>query len=125
MADADITGLAGVLLWTTAERHPTMAAFYRDVLGLTPRSDRPGFINFAWGDTRLTISTHSDVRGTSSEPLRIMVNLGTDDIHRVADDLTERGVELLRVPSQESWGGWIATFSDPDGNILQLLQTTP
>ncbi len=125
MADSDITGLAGVLVWTTADRHPAMASFYRDVLGLIPRSDRSGFINFAWGDTRLTISTHSDVSGAAADPLRIMINLGTDDIHDVAAGLAARGVEFLRTPSQEPWGGWIATFHDPDGNVLQLLQTSP
>jgi predicted enzyme related to lactoylglutathione lyase len=31
-------------------------------------------------------------------------------------------VEFIRQPEREQWGGWIATFKDPDGNILQLLQ---
>lgn len=123
MADSDIKGLAGLLIWTTSERHPIMAAFYRDVLGLAPRSDRSGFINFAWGDTRLTIAVHSDLHGAATDPLRIMLNLATDDIHGVAERLAERGVEFLRPASQEPWGGWVATFLDPDGNILQLLQT--
>jgi uncharacterized glyoxalase superfamily protein PhnB len=40
----------------------------------------------------------------------------------VAERLAEAGVEFLRQPEQESWGGWVATFRDPDGNTLQLLQ---
>ena len=32
------------------------------------------------------------------------------------------GVEFIRPPEQEHWGGWVATFKDPDGNILQMLQ---
>lgn len=99
-----------------------MATFYRDVLGLTPRSDRPGFINFAWGDTRLTISTHSEISGPATDPLRIMVNLTTLDIHATADRLHGHDVEFVREPSQEPWGGWIATFHDPDGNTVQLMQ---
>jgi predicted enzyme related to lactoylglutathione lyase len=51
-----------------------------------------------------------------------MPHLGVDDIHSEADRLGEAGVEFIRQPEQESWGGWVATFRDPDGNILQLLQ---
>jgi predicted enzyme related to lactoylglutathione lyase len=111
-----------VLLWTSEERHADMAAFYRDVLGLVPRSDRPGFINFAWGDVRLTIAIHSEVSGRTIEPLRIMINLDVEDITAVAARLTTAGVEFSREPTPEPWGGWIATFGDPDGNTLQLMQ---
>ena len=33
----------------------------------------------------------------------------------------DQGVEFIREPEREDWGGWIATFLDPDGNVLQLL----
>ncbi|NNC75028.1 MAG: hypothetical protein HKN93_05895 [Acidimicrobiia bacterium] len=112
----------GVIIWTTVERHDAMASFYRDTLGLNPRSDREGFINFEWGDFRLTISCHSQVEGRASDPLRVMVNLATEDIHADHSRLLERGVAFSRPPEQEPWGGWIATFNDPDGNTLQLLQ---
>jgi predicted enzyme related to lactoylglutathione lyase len=122
MSDWSITGLAGVILWTSAERHPAMRRFYVEVLGLTPRSDRAGFVNFAWGDTRLTISTHQDVEGRARDPLRVMVNLaveGLDDAHR---RLTGLGVECLRPPQLEHWAGRIATYLDPDGNVVQLME---
>jgi catechol 2,3-dioxygenase-like lactoylglutathione lyase family enzyme len=51
-----------------------------------------------------------------------MINLGVDDIHAQCDLLRERGVVLKREPEREHWGGWVATFPDPDGNTLQLLQ---
>ena len=122
VTDHDITGLAGVLLWTSKERHHAMAAFYRDVLGLTPRSERPGFISFEWGNVRLTISTHSGVAGVATDPLRIMVNLEVTDIAATASRLSKAGVGFSREPSEEPWGGWIATFADPDGNTIQLMQ---
>ena len=34
----------------------------------------------------------------------------------------KQGVQFIREPEEESWGGTVATFSDPDGNILQLLE---
>ena len=118
----DIIGMAGLLIWTTAERHPEMARFYRDTLRMAPRSDRRGFISFEWDRTRITISTHSKINGATSDPLRIMVNLEVNDIQAVAARLSGAGVDFSRAPSVEPWGGWIATFSDPDGNTIQLMQ---
>jgi predicted enzyme related to lactoylglutathione lyase len=31
-------------------------------------------------------------------------------------------VDFTRAPAREEWGGWVATFADPDGNVLQLMQ---
>ena len=118
-----IEGLAGVLVWTEPDRYLAMRDFYVDALGLTPRSDRERFVNFEWGDQRLTVSVHPEVAGRNDDPLRLMINLGVADIHSVAARLEARGVEFVRPPEQEPWGGWIATFHDPDGNTVQLLQT--
>lgn len=117
----DITRLAGILVWTQADRFEAMARFYRDTLGLEPRSERRGFINFEWGDVRLTIATHDDVVGTTSEPERMMVNLDVRDIGAVHTRLQDAGVVFSREPSEERWG-WVATMSDPDGNTIQLIQ---
>lgn len=101
-----------------------MAQFYRDVVGLTPRSDREGFINFEWGEMRLTVARHSELSGPSRDPKRVMVNLKTDRIQEVHRRMSTAGVEFSRPPEREPWGGWIATFTDPDGNVVQLMQTS-
>ena len=90
---------------------------------LTPRSDRERFVNFDWGAQRLTVSVHEDVSGPNEDPLRLMINLDVDDIHAVATRIEANGVTFTRRPEQEPWGGWVATFHDPDGNTVQLLQT--
>ena len=113
--------LAGVLIWTSAVTFPAMAGFYRDVLRLPVRSERDGFINFEWGGLRLTIATHDHIQGRSLEPLRMMVNFAVDDINPTHARLLARGVSFIREPEREPWG-FVATFSDPDGNVLQLLQ---
>ena len=117
-----ITGLAGVLVWTTAERWPAMDRFYVQVLGLAPRTRRPGFVNFELDGQRLTVTTHAGVRGPATDPLRLMVNLATDDIAADHARLATAGVPFTRAPEREPWGGWVATLADPDGNTLQLLQ---
>lgn len=116
-----VTGLAGVIVWTSAARFPAMAAFYRESLGLEPRSERPGFVNFAWGEVRLTVSIHDRVEGPAADPLRVMVNLATDDIDGMHDRLVAAGAPVVRPPEPEPWGGRVATYADPDGNLIQLL----
>jgi predicted enzyme related to lactoylglutathione lyase len=115
-----ISGVVGVIIWS--ENLDRLLAFYRDALGLTPHSIRPNFIAFRWGDMRLSLGKHVKVTGPSRDPYRIMINLGVDDIHHVYAGLCASGVSFLKPPTQEYWGGWVATFFDPDGNILQLLQ---
>ena len=115
-----IDGVAGMIIWT--ERMAAMAAFYRDTLGLPVHSERPHFVAFEWGDMRFSIGAHSEVRGKNAEPQRIMVNLATSDIHTLHKRLAAAGVRFIRPPEREHWGGWVATFEDPDGNLLQLLE---
>jgi predicted enzyme related to lactoylglutathione lyase len=117
-----ITGLAGVIIYTTAERYRAMRSFYVDVLGLDPRSDRDGFVNFELGEQRLTITVHSELVAPNTDPLHVMVNLATSDIHADFAAAVDAGARSLRPPERESWGGTVATLADPDGNIVQLLQ---
>ena len=115
-----IEGVAGIVIWT--EDLDRLLGFYRDTLGLAPHSVRPDFVAFKWGDMRLSIGHHSEVRGQTAEPHRIMVNLGVRNIRETYETLKARGVRFTRPPEKEHWGGWVSTFSDPDGNTLQLLQ---
>jgi catechol 2,3-dioxygenase-like lactoylglutathione lyase family enzyme len=125
MGAGDIRGIAGVLIWTERDRFDAMACFYRDQLGLTPRSSRADFINFDWGGVRLSVSVHDRVTGTSKDPFRIMINLVVDDVRAVHKRLTSAGVVFVRPPETEDWGGQVASFPDPDGNLVQLFQLPP
>lgn len=115
-----VGGVAGVTIWT--DDLDRLVHFYQNVLGLTPHSTHTGFTAFRFGELRLNLGLHSQVKGKGRDPYRIMINLGTEDIHRAHEQFLAQGVEFIRSPEQESWGGWVATFLDPDGNILQLLQ---
>ena len=115
-----ITGVVGLTLWT-GNLEP-MFQFYHDVLRLPLHSRHDDFIAFELGEIRFNIGLHGQVQGESKDPFRVMPHLGVDDIHGEHRRLLEAGVEFIRPPEQEHWGGWIATFKDPDGNILQMLQ---
>jgi uncharacterized glyoxalase superfamily protein PhnB len=117
-----VDGLGGVLLYTSGSAFAAMRAFYIDGLGLTPRSDRPGFVNFELGGQRLTVAVHSELSCPNQDPLHVMVNLVTSDAAAVWEALLSHGAGAVRPPSREPWGGLVATVTDPDGNIVQLLQ---
>ena len=122
MGAGRIEGLAGVLIWTEPERFAAMAHFYRDLLGIAPRTSKPDFVNFDWNGVRLTVSVHDRVRGESRDPFRIMVNLAVDDLGAAYARLATAGVVFTRPPEREEWGGQVATLLDPDGNVVQLFE---
>ena len=112
--------LTGVLISTAAARHSAMRNFYVETLGLVPRSDRPGFVNFDFGHSRLTIATHDGVSGAASDPARVMLNLRTADIQAAVSRCDPS--QVIRWPEREKWGGLVATVADPDGNYVQFLE---
>jgi predicted enzyme related to lactoylglutathione lyase len=114
---------AGVIYWTA--NLDGMVDFYQHVLRLPVHSIHDGFAAFELGGTRISVGRHSELKGPSAEGLRVMVNLGVEDIFAAYRTLSDRGVGFTRPPEREHWGGWIATFQDPDGNLLQLLQQAP
>ena len=117
-----INAVVGITLWTDdLER---MLRFYRDVLRLPLHSVHAdeGFAAFQLGAVRFNVGLHRAINGPARDPLRVMPHLGVDDLHAEHRRLAALGVEFIRPPEQEHWGGWIATLRDPDGNTLQLLQ---
>ena len=115
-----IKRLSGVIIWT--DQFTSMVTFYEKELGLSPHSVKPDFVAFKWGTTKFSIGQHSEVSGQSKDPYRIMLNFDVSDIVLLCKELTDRGVNFIRKPEREHWGGLVATINDPDGNIVQLLQ---
>ena len=117
-----INEIVGITVWTADLDR--MLRFYRDTLRLPLHSfhEDEGFAAFQLGALRFNVGRHAQVSGHSRDPFRMMPHLGVDDIHGEHARLTAEGVDFIRAPEQEHWGGWVATFKDPDGNVLQLLQ---
>jgi lactoylglutathione lyase len=49
------------------------------------------------------------------------VSLQVDDILATYEALRKRGVDFLEPPKRQPWGGCLAHFRDPEGNVLTLL----
>jgi predicted enzyme related to lactoylglutathione lyase len=94
-------------------------AFYRDVLGLTPRHMTPYWSDFLLDG--IVIGLHPPFQG--STPARgngWILGLSTDDVLALKNVLVAAGGEvggLHDVP-----GGAVLEFSDPDGNRIQAIQ---
>ena len=96
--------------------------FYRDVLGLPVGLETPGFVVLGDPDApAVALGTHSEVRGRALDPARHIVGLETDDVAKEYRRLTDAGVEFVEDP-KDFGNVWVATFKDPEGNLLQLLQ---
>jgi predicted enzyme related to lactoylglutathione lyase len=116
-----IKGVQSVIIWT--EDLGRLMPFYRDVVGLTPAMEGDAFTVFqAESGAQLALGQHSEVKGPSRDPNRVMVDLGVDDCRAEYERLNANGVQFVRPPAQEQNGMWIATLKDPDGNLIQLFQ---
>jgi predicted enzyme related to lactoylglutathione lyase len=49
------------------------------------------------------------------------VSLAVADIQATYEQLFARGVDFLAPPEPMPWGGVLAHFRDPDGNVLSLV----
>jgi predicted enzyme related to lactoylglutathione lyase len=74
------------------------------------------------------IGEHSEVKGTSKEPARIIWNLETDDVKGEFDRIKGTGarvVQELYNPAGDEGDFLMATFADPDGNYFQIASPAP
>jgi predicted enzyme related to lactoylglutathione lyase len=98
-----------------------LADFYEQVFQ-RPADTREGTW-FGWevGSTYLSIGEHSEVKGKSKEPQRLMLNFETKQVKEEFERIKKvKGSKVIAEP-YEIQGAWIATLADPDGNYFQLM----
>jgi predicted enzyme related to lactoylglutathione lyase len=123
-----ISGLAGSTIFT--EDSEKLAAFYKDIVGLpvapstgTDPTSGETFWVFGPPDSAVVcVGKHSEVHGKNNDPARHIVGLASNDIEADFARLKSAGVEFIEEPTPAGQGLRIATFKDPDGNYIQLLQ---
>jgi len=119
-----IKGMRLASIWS--EDLNNLLPFYRDIVGLPVGLDTPGFVVLGEShEPALALGTHSEVHGPAAEPARHTVAFETDDIDAEFARLKEQGVEFIEEPTAPGdTGVRVATFKDPEGNLIQLLQFT-
>jgi predicted enzyme related to lactoylglutathione lyase len=103
----------------------TAFRFYAEGLGLpVVTGDEKGpYAVFDTGHAHLAVEhvapTHpayADLVGRFSA-----VTFVTQDLGTLYNELANNGVEFMAPPQKQGWGGGIAHFRDPAGNILTLI----
>jgi catechol 2,3-dioxygenase-like lactoylglutathione lyase family enzyme len=102
-------------------------SFYADLLGLPLKVDGEhlGYCVFGGGAMDLVVESVPD---DAPEEERLLVGRFTGLSFTVQDlraryaELLARGVAFSGEPERQAWGGTLATFADPAGNELQLVE---
>lgn len=99
-------------------------AFYRETLALPENWAMPEVkaAGFAVGGGELIVEEAGPGHEHHADIGRFVgVSLQVDDIDAQHRTLADAGVRFLGPPERQDWGGALAHFCDPSGNILTLL----
>ena len=113
---------SGILVGS--ENPEKLKEYYTKLFGKpTFDDDDGGYFGWQFGEGAVTFGPHSEVKGKSREPGRVIWNLETDDVEGEFTKLKGKGATVVKEPYDpaEDSGMTIATFADPDGNYFQLM----
>ena len=99
-------------------------SFYREGIGLTEAGSGPDYAVFSLGPTSIVLEVVPLHEPEHDELVGRLLGVSFDvaDIAQAQRDLASRGVGFLGPPEKQEWGGILAFASDPDGNIITLVQ---
>jgi predicted enzyme related to lactoylglutathione lyase len=97
-----------------------LGEFYARVLDRPSDMKEEGWYGWHLGAVWLSIGEHSEVKGQTQEPQRVILNFETKEVKEEFDRIKAAGATVVKDP-YEIEGMWIATFADPDGNYFQLM----
>jgi extradiol dioxygenase family protein len=100
-------------------------AFYGGPLELACLAEGDGWAVYDLETAQLVVETlePGDDDGEALIGRFAGVSLTSDDILGAFDLLSERNVQFLAPPAKQEWGGYLAHFFDPDGNVISLVST--
>ncbi len=109
----------GVSLWSSDLNK--LLPFYTETMGLPIALKSPRFVILGDLDNpRLCIGSHSELHGPPTDKYRWLLRLEADDVHTEVARLKAAGVPIIEEPNHQGGGFWLATCSDPEGNLIQL-----
>jgi predicted enzyme related to lactoylglutathione lyase len=91
--------------------------WYQQAFGAT--SNQFGFLDL--GGFGVMPDQRADVAAENGEPGRFVLNLDVPDAKAAVAQVERAGTSWI-TPLEQRDAGWFATFTDPDGNYLQLIQ---
>jgi predicted enzyme related to lactoylglutathione lyase len=94
--------------------------FYEKVFDKKPDMSDESYAGWQVGGSWFNLGEHSEVKGDSKEPQRIILNFETSQVKEEFERIKSAGAEVIKEP-YELEGMSIATLADPDGNYFQLM----
>lgn len=94
--------------------------FYEKTLGLERKYVFSSYVGFQCGNLEIGLvpKKTKNVQTQSSPSVEFLVS----DVDRMYRELKAKGVEFTKELHDEAWGGREASFTDPDGNTLEIVQ---
>ncbi|MFW3172410.1 VOC family protein [Geodermatophilus sp. CPCC 206100] len=104
-----------------------LLAFYTGLLGATETmrfpDDGPAFyVGLQVGDSELGLSSDGSV--VPGEPGRMLLSIEVDDVDTALSRVPALGGAAPGPANDMPWGQRVAHVTDPDGNVVNLTQTT-
>lgn len=121
-----IKGLESVTLFS--ENPTVLYNFYKDTVGIKFTIEAElGEGNDLFGfepekGSGFYIVHHSELKGKTKEPKRVIINFEVDNIEKEFKRLKKAGVKVIAKIYHVQDYGYICTFEDPDGNYFQLVK---
>ncbi len=97
------------------------AKFYEETLGLEKKYEYSSYVGLQCGNVEIGLIPRlkKEEKVNSISP---SVEFLIDDVDEMYNELKNKGVNFIKELHDEPWGGRQATFTDPDGNILEIVQ---
>ncbi len=98
--------------------------FFRDQIGLEVRTEDAefGYASFDTGGAQMAFARVDMDSQPELVGRHTGIGLMAEDIDLAYEQMRAAGVEFEMPPEKQPWGGTLALFKDPDGNIFYLDQ---
>ncbi|WP_085297586.1 VOC family protein [Cognaticolwellia mytili] len=133
-ADVHKISLMGTIYMVTlhTDNYQKMKEFYKNKLEMSIVNEVGEFIEFRTKGMRLSISSKSNLNSfiptKSLQDKRSGSGVGvgfkyksSKDVDLTYEKLLKLGVKFVAKPARQPWGEYTAFFSDPDGNVHELV----
>jgi predicted enzyme related to lactoylglutathione lyase len=93
-------------------------AVYTALLGAPPQHDAEYYVGYEVADQHIGLVPNGAEQGMTSP----VAYWHVPDIEAKLAEVTAAGATVKDAPKDVGWGRLVATFTDPDGNVLGLIQ---
>ena len=93
-------------------------AVYTALLGVQPQTDEPYYVGYEAAGQHIGLVPNGGPQGMTSP----VAHWHVPDIEAKLAELTATGATIKDPARDVGWGRLVATVTDPDGNVLGLIQ---